>query len=70
VPAGALSKRTVSVYSADPSPNRKPQFRQNRSSLGIGEWQFPQVVTAGSGSDFINISLKDFQHRGFQALQY
>ena len=66
VPGGAFLKRTVSVYSADPSPNRNPQFRQNRSSLGIGEWQFPQAVTAGLSSDFIDISLKDFQHHGFQ----
>jgi hypothetical protein len=42
------------VYSAEPSPNRKPQLRQNRSSLGIGERQFPQVVTGSSVSGFIN----------------
>jgi hypothetical protein len=31
------SKRTVSVYSAIPSPSRNPQFRQKRSSDGIAE---------------------------------
>src|SRR5262245_33479609 len=51
IPAAAratcvLSKRMVSLYSAVPSPNRKPQFRQKRSSAGIAEWQFEQVVDA------------------------
>jgi hypothetical protein len=40
-------KRTVSVYSETPSPNRNPQFLQNRSSDGIAERQFEQVVSVG-----------------------
>lgn len=56
-PPGASLKRTVSVYSADPSPNRKPQLRQNRNSLGIGEWQFAQFVIVGSICGFIDISI-------------
>jgi hypothetical protein len=44
----APSKRTVSVYSATPSPSLKPQFRQKRSSDGIAEWQFEQVVSVGA----------------------
>ena len=64
VPGGALLKRTVSVYSADPSPNLKPQLRQNRRSLGIGEWQCPQVVTNGSISGFIDISPSRAFHYG------
>src|SRR4030095_1045861 len=53
-----LSKRTVSLYSARPSPRRNPQFRQNRNSEGIGEWQLAQVVTVGAAtvSEFCNIS--------------
>ena len=47
IPACALPKRTVSVYSATPSPSRNPQFRQKRNSDGIGEWQFEQVVKFG-----------------------
>src|SRR6266496_522651 len=34
---GAFGKRTVSVYSAGPSPSRWPHERQNRISFGIGE---------------------------------
>src|SRR5258705_7833503 len=52
IPAGnmlawELSNRTVSVYSASPSPSRNPQLRQKRNSAGIAEWQFEQVVTFG-----------------------
>jgi hypothetical protein len=47
------------VYSAGPSPKRKPQLRQNRNSFGIGVWQFAQVVTALSISGFIDISQLD-----------
>jgi hypothetical protein len=59
VPGGAFWNRTVSVYSAGPSPNRKPQLRQKRNSLGIGSRQFPQIVVTGSISGSIDISLKD-----------
>src|SRR5258705_6069052 len=45
--AWELSNRTVSVYSASPSPSRNPQLRQKRNSAGIAEWQFEQVVTFG-----------------------
>jgi hypothetical protein len=31
-----------------PSPSLKPQFRQKRSSVGIAEWQFEQVVSVGA----------------------
>jgi hypothetical protein len=47
IPDCALPKRTVSVYSATPSPNLNPQLRQNRNSDGMAEWQFEQVVKLG-----------------------
>src|SRR5258705_11377781 len=52
IPAGhmlawELSNRTVSVYSASPSPTRKPQLRQKRNSAGMAEWQFEQGVNFG-----------------------
>ncbi|MBA3568211.1 MAG: hypothetical protein H0W28_02525 [Pyrinomonadaceae bacterium] len=50
-----FSKRTVSVYSAGPSPNRKPQLRQKRRSRGIGVRQFEQIVMLESVCDFIGI---------------
>src|SRR5947209_12852112 len=37
---GALSNRTVSVYSSTPSPRRQPHARQERISLGISVRQF------------------------------
>lgn len=50
-----FSKRTVSVYSAVPSPNRKPQLRQKRKSRGIGVRQFEQIVIVESVSECIGI---------------
>src|SRR4030095_10926586 len=46
-----LSNRTVSLYSAKPSPNLNPQLRQKRSSAGMVEWQFKQVIDV-IGSEF------------------
>jgi hypothetical protein len=51
------SKRTVSVYSATPSPRRKPQLRQNRNSEGIIEWQFIHFVTCGAELTAVGISV-------------
>src|SRR5678815_3942461 len=47
-PAGTCepSNLTVSVYSATPSPRRKPQLRQNRSSAGMVDRQLAQTVTS------------------------
>ena len=43
---GERSENELSPYTRPrPSPRRKPQLRQKRSSFGIGERQFPQVVT-------------------------
>jgi len=50
-----FSKRIVSVYSAGPSPNRKPQLRQNLRSRGMGVRQFEQIVTLWSISDCVGI---------------
>ena len=43
---GALSNRTVSVYSSTPSPRRQPHARQKRISLGISVRQFGQALTS------------------------
>src|ERR1700746_1325829 len=43
--------RTVCVNSDVSSPSRNPQLRQKRSSDGITEWQFEQVITCDVGSN-------------------
>jgi hypothetical protein len=42
--SGALSKRTVSVYSSTPSPSRQPHARQKRISRGIKALQLGQLL--------------------------
>src|SRR5688500_683 len=50
-----LPKGRVSL-SAMLSPSRNPQFRQNRSSEGIAEWQLEQTVRPGFESTGNGIS--------------
>ena len=45
-----LGRRTVSVYSATPSPSRVPHARQKRSSLGIIAPQLEQVALPPFGA--------------------
>jgi hypothetical protein len=65
---GPLPKCIVSVYSAKPSPNRNPQLRQKRSSAGIGEWQFEQVVTFGVATGIGISGFCDIGHHRFLVL--
>src|SRR5437870_10360526 len=44
--AVAFGKRTVSVYSAGPSPSRFPHDRQKRISFGIGAPHCAQTIAA------------------------
>jgi hypothetical protein len=43
-PLVATSLSCWAVNPPEPSASRNPQFRQNRKSDGIIEWQFEQVV--------------------------